>query len=320
MESTKGEVVTVRVKPGSKPYRDQLRTRLIAVGFPDAQLVEQVAADLISRCQKRPREAWRLAAELSLDEAAARYNTIRTARGAPMRQARVWDYEQWPRAGARPTVRALKILAQVYGTTWDRLVDLEDLTHMNEQDREAYHAVTAARRRGAAMVASTPVAASTALEPGEDGADAAEADAAGAEDVIEEAAEQSAQLATWAGSTNVDDDLLDQLGRRIRGVAHAYVYYRPYPLLVRTCRIRNRVRTLLQGRQRPPQTRELYLAGARACTLRTWIQRSVGERRTDRDCAAGSSQERSLRRRASRPGTGSLPTTGGWCAQPPSAL
>ncbi|MGH3779107.1 MAG: ATP-binding protein [Pseudonocardiaceae bacterium] len=39
---------------------------------------------------------------------------------------------------ARPSVRALRILADVYGTTWDRLVDIDDLEGMPASDRQAF--------------------------------------------------------------------------------------------------------------------------------------------------------------------------------------
>jgi hypothetical protein len=40
--------------------------------------------------------------------------------------------------GIRPSVRTLKILAAVYETTWDRLVDVEDLEKIPASDRQAF--------------------------------------------------------------------------------------------------------------------------------------------------------------------------------------
>ena len=41
-----------------------------------------------------------------------------------------------PSGTARPTIRTLKTLAAIYGTTWEQLVDLTDLQHMPAADGE----------------------------------------------------------------------------------------------------------------------------------------------------------------------------------------
>jgi DNA repair protein RadC len=56
-------------KPGSKAYRDQQRERLVRLGVGGLQAIEQLVADLM-RCGCRPREAWRLASELTQEEVA----------------------------------------------------------------------------------------------------------------------------------------------------------------------------------------------------------------------------------------------------------
>ena len=124
-------------KPGSKAYRDQLRERLVDLGVDGHQLIEQVVADLLG-CGCRPREAWRLACELTQDEVAARFNQIRGDPNIRMRGSRICEYEKWPIGGTRPSVRALKILAAIYETTWDRLVDVDDLEQMPARDRQAF--------------------------------------------------------------------------------------------------------------------------------------------------------------------------------------
>jgi tetratricopeptide (TPR) repeat protein/transcriptional regulator with XRE-family HTH domain len=122
---------------GSKAYRDQQRERLTRLGVGGHQLVEQLVIDLI-RCGLRPREAWRLARELTQNEVAALFNQIRRDPDSSMRGSRISEYEKWPTGGVRPSVRTLKILAAVYGTTWDRLVDIDDLEKMPPSDRQAF--------------------------------------------------------------------------------------------------------------------------------------------------------------------------------------
>lgn len=55
-----------------------------------------------------------------------------------MRGSRLCEYEKWPMGGVRPSVRTLKILAAIYETTWDRLVDINDLEKMPTSDRQAF--------------------------------------------------------------------------------------------------------------------------------------------------------------------------------------
>ncbi|MDQ5856088.1 MAG: NB-ARC domain-containing protein [Actinomycetota bacterium] len=124
-------------KQGSKAYRDQRRERLARLGVDGRRLIEPVVADLM-RCGCRPREAWRLAWELTQGEVAARFNQIRGDSNMRMRGSRICEYEKWPIGGVRPSVRALEILATIYETTWDRLVDVDDLEAMPARDRQSY--------------------------------------------------------------------------------------------------------------------------------------------------------------------------------------
>jgi hypothetical protein len=55
-----------------------------------------------------------------------------------MRGNRIGDYEQWPDGGVRPTLRVLKTLAVIYGTTWPDLIDAVDLARLPERDRRAW--------------------------------------------------------------------------------------------------------------------------------------------------------------------------------------
>ncbi|MDQ4032297.1 MAG: NB-ARC domain-containing protein, partial [Actinomycetota bacterium] len=129
--------MTMPRKPGSKAYRDEQRERLVKLGVNGRQLVEQVVVDLV-RCGRRPREAWRLAWELTQGEAAAWFDQIRGDPDIRMRGSRICEYEKWPVGGVRPSVRTLRILAAIYGTTWDRLVDIDDLEQMPARDRQAF--------------------------------------------------------------------------------------------------------------------------------------------------------------------------------------
>jgi len=125
----------------------------VKAGVTGPCLTEQVAADL-ARQGMRPRKAWRYASELSQRVVATRFNEVTGDPRAPMTTGRIWDFERWPDGGVRPTVRTLTILARIYGTTWDLLVDAADLAHMPQADREAY--AEAARSRARAIAADAP--------------------------------------------------------------------------------------------------------------------------------------------------------------------
>ncbi len=129
--------MTMPHKPGSKAYRDHQRERLVRLGVNGRQLVEQVVADLM-RCGRRPREVWRLACELTQGEVATRFDQIRGDPDIRMRGSRICEYEKWPVGGVRPSVRTLRILAAIYKTTWDQLVDIDDLETMPARDRQAF--------------------------------------------------------------------------------------------------------------------------------------------------------------------------------------
>jgi tetratricopeptide (TPR) repeat protein len=231
-------------QPGSKAYRRQLRASVAALGFSGSQIVEHVANELMCGCGVRPRAAWRMAAELSLDEAAARYNALAGDPRCGMRGSRIWDYEQWPRRGVRPTLNVLKTLARVYDTRWPQLVSLDDLARMPEADRAAYH---------------------EAVAPADNPAG-----------IVEQSSAESLQLVNRIATTNVDEAMLESLAAEVRAISFAYLNASPYPLLLRTKRLRDRVSTLLDGRQRPTQTRELHVLNARCFALLAWMSEDLG--------------------------------------------
>ena len=87
--------MSVRYKTGSKPYRDELRASLQALGARGVRLTELVARDL-QQHSVRPRRAWRDAAELSQREAGERFNQVTGNLRAPMTGNRIWDLRWQP--------------------------------------------------------------------------------------------------------------------------------------------------------------------------------------------------------------------------------
>jgi transcriptional regulator with XRE-family HTH domain len=115
----------------------QMRRQLIQAGVTGQQLTARLAADL-AQCGMRPRQAWRNANEQSQRQAAERFNEIIGDPRSPMTGNRISDFEAWPDGGVRPTMRTLEILARIYGTTWDQLIDTADLLQMPDPVKAAY--------------------------------------------------------------------------------------------------------------------------------------------------------------------------------------
>jgi hypothetical protein len=256
-----------QAKPGSKPYRAQLRERLTALGFPEEAIPAQVAKNLIVECRIPPRTAWRLASELSLDVAAHQYNAVTGDPRAGMRGTRIWEYEQWPDRGVRPTVAALRVLAQVYGTSWKCLLGLHDLEQLPAKDLAEYHADL----QPAVVVAPGPAASPART--------LARAEAR----VDEEIGAGALDDAILLTKTNVDDVQLDDLWSDLDFLGGAYTRTAPDSILGQLAVIEERTASLLKGRQRPKQTQDLLLVGAKSSAMMAWIAGDLGRYRLSRE-------------------------------------
>ncbi|MEC3919667.1 tetratricopeptide repeat protein [Nocardia sp. CDC160] len=92
-----------------------------------------------------------MANEFTQQHVAAQFNRLTGKPSAPMKAARISEYESWPgargagRVHPRPTLDVLKNLAVIYRTSWDQLVDTADLAQMPSAEVAAYRAVVARR-------------------------------------------------------------------------------------------------------------------------------------------------------------------------------
>jgi hypothetical protein len=129
-----------------------------------------------------------------------RFNQLTGNPRAPMSKRRISDFETWPDGGVRPTMTTLKILAGVFGTTWDQLVDTADLAHMPETDRLEYLEVSRAPARPAPVEAAHPPRRRRSPR----------------EDLIAEVADESAEFGEWAGMSEVADATIEQYSSQVR--------------------------------------------------------------------------------------------------------
>jgi transcriptional regulator with XRE-family HTH domain len=84
-------------------------------------------------------------------------------------------------------------------------------------------------------------------------------------------AEESLDFGEWADTSNTGDATLEHYAAQARQLASVYQHAAPYPLLMQTRWLRDRVFAKLKGHQRPGQTRELYLIAAQVCGLLAWM-------------------------------------------------
>jgi hypothetical protein len=87
---------------------------------------------------------------------------------------------------------------------------------------------------------------------------------------------EAVEFGEWADASSVGPITLEQLQQDVRGIARDYLTQPPVPLLHRTVQHRRRVFSLLDGRLRPAQARELYLLAGRLCGLAAWMIGDLG--------------------------------------------
>ncbi|MGH3388909.1 MAG: hypothetical protein ACRDOO_08525 [Actinomadura sp.] len=242
-----------RHQPTTKKQRDALRERMLAAG----RTRHAVAEEMSRRWGHRPRLAWRYAHGWSQETAADMFNQRHDDSGrAPMSGTRVGAYERWPDGGERPGLRTLRGLAEVYGTTLDRLVDEHDLAHLPEPDRltllDLINGITG-RAAPAPEVRTEPA---TAYGQG---------DASGYADpeieykVVVMAAHEGSEHAEQAERRDIGEATLEQFRADVTRLAHDYLTGDPFPLFQEMRRVRGRMYAALDRKLWPRDETELYL-------------------------------------------------------------
>ncbi|MFG2136597.1 helix-turn-helix domain-containing protein [Streptomyces sp. NPDC048650] len=106
------------------------------------------------------------------------------------------------------------------------------------------------------------------------------------------AAQSSSEFAEFMSSSNVSADELEQFGFALARIATDYVHAPLLPLFTELVTVRDELFDRLQGRQRPQQSRELFMLAGTACLLLAHASQNLGEQasamaqiRTARMCA-----------------------------------
>ncbi|WP_433714378.1 helix-turn-helix domain-containing protein [Nocardia sp. CA-084685] len=95
-------------------------------------------------------------------------------------------------------------------------------------------------------------------------------------DLLLATADESASLLAWAEATNVGPLTIKDLRDNLRWVTREYLKSPTLPLFRRVVQTRDRAIELLQGRQRPRQSAELYGIAGWSMTILGWITTDLG--------------------------------------------
>lgn len=142
--------------------QESLRQKMRAMGLK----VDDIAAELSRTYKLRPREAYRVASGLTLQEAVDRFNVYAARTEPPIKTTlsvdELRDYEGAPDGGSVPSLATLDLLAQVYETDARNLVDFQDRVHMLPRERASLDKEAHAGSRSGQSISALLIAQATA--------------------------------------------------------------------------------------------------------------------------------------------------------------
>ncbi|MFD9151505.1 XRE family transcriptional regulator [Streptomyces diastaticus] len=237
---------------------------------------EEVVAQLRSEFRVRPREAYRWAAGLTLDQVAAAIAVVTDGRLAPEGSG-IAKAEKWPGPSSRrPSPSLLGALAQVYGCEVENLVDVADRLELSAAERKVLcPAMRPAETEAAPTVPTPSPSPSTSSGTAVAGDSVVESGPA----LVRRAAEEAASWAGWAETSNIGPIGVEQFLADTRALAEEYLVSDPAGVFVRTRALRDRAFGLLQGHQPPAQARDLYRCAGYLCALLAWMSSDLGHPR-----------------------------------------
>ncbi|GAA4102355.1 helix-turn-helix domain-containing protein [Nonomuraea soli] len=89
--------------------------------------LDQITVILALDHPATPLRLYRYATGLTAAQAVEAFHRLAGTTGAGLRESRLYDYENWPQAGRRPSASTLCLLARVYGTHPANLLTAETL-------------------------------------------------------------------------------------------------------------------------------------------------------------------------------------------------
>jgi tetratricopeptide (TPR) repeat protein len=227
-----------------------------------------------------PRIAYRWAHNLSHQEVADRWNAL-DAGDATMVKARIYQFENWPVQGRRPSVAALYALARVYQAMARALLTPAEYALYPQQERAEIDRIDY-RHLDENHTLHKPIGAEASAYPGT--AEVSHPSLSLTRDQrpldpqeqLSLYARESSHILNRAEYSNVGSDTLERLHSQLRSAAYGYLKAPTGPLLAKVRRVRDEALRLLEGHQPLNNRRDLYLIAGWAMTFLAWASTDMG--------------------------------------------
>lgn len=249
---------------GTKRERDELRRRMLA----DRASYEQIANEMRGLWGFRLRTAWRHAHGWTQEEVAARFNQVTNDPNAAMTGNRISDFESWPCGGIRPTPENLIILGRVYEAQPSQLIDFVERQKYNNKELLALRplpktppAPTTSAPDDLSLTKSALASPMLAIEH-----EAKQSNNA-VRHLVVVAASQSISHAENVRVTGMSEATLEEITAEVERLTREHLYASPAKIFPDTVRARDQIYRLLEQRQYPRQTEQLYFLAAITCVL-----------------------------------------------------
>lgn len=240
----------------------QLRERMRKQGRSDDDIADKIRY----RCGCSRLAAYRRLHGWSQAEAADRYREH--SPGLFLDQASLSRLELWPQVGGRsPKAAQIIALASLYGTSPLRLLCPEGLENLDPSERDVL--------LRASLSGNTPTQPPLSRE--------LETDSWAPDNLVtpkskmETAAQRALKFGSIAEGGNVGSETVQQLFEEAERLCSLYPRVALSRLLDDLIEAQNVVFTLLEGRQRPSQTRDLYLLGGIICFMLAKASHDIGD-------------------------------------------
>ncbi|MGW2157533.1 helix-turn-helix domain-containing protein [Nonomuraea sp. NPDC001699] len=96
---------------------------------------DQIAVILGLDHPATPLRLYRYAAGLTAAQTVDAFHRLARTDGTGLRESRLYDYENWPQAGRRPSILTLRLLARIYGTRPAHLITSDALATYSQRDQ-----------------------------------------------------------------------------------------------------------------------------------------------------------------------------------------
>ncbi|MER6000836.1 hypothetical protein ABT120_19865 [Nonomuraea angiospora] len=97
--------------------------------------IDQIAIVFSLDHPASPLRLYRYAAGLTASQVVTAHVALDSTGATSLREARLYEYENWPRGGRRPPAHVLQLLARIYGTTPAQLVSPQILATYQIRDQ-----------------------------------------------------------------------------------------------------------------------------------------------------------------------------------------